>query len=60
MYPFNPLEDGPAPFPTIAIVFGARKGKTPLVFFSNTVEAAPIVLIRLYKPVHLTVRDEIF
>ncbi len=46
-YPLGPLEEFVAPFPTTAIVFGAFRGRTLPVFLRRTVDAAPIVRIKL-------------
>lgn len=46
-YPFGPLEEFVAPLPTTAIVFGAFRGRTLPVFLRRTVDAAPMVRIKL-------------
>lgn len=46
-YPLGPLEEFVAPFPTTAIVFGAFRGRTLPVFLRSTVDAAPMVRIKL-------------
>lgn len=43
----SPFEDGPAPDPMIAMLFGAFSGRALLVFFKSTADAAPIWRMRL-------------
>lgn len=48
-HPLAPLEEFVAPLPMTAIDFNDLKGKVPPVFLSNTVEAEPIVRMRLQE-----------